>query len=65
MRTRGREDLNMTKNTHFVRRLIENDTISDTFKLQILPFFSHKMETKVLMKILTHVSLHMNVISIT
>ena len=51
----------MTKNTHFVRRFIENYTISDTFKLQILPFFSHKMETKLLMKNLIHVSLHMNV----
>ena len=29
----------MTKNTHFVRRFIENATISDTFKLQIYPFF--------------------------
>ena len=38
----GRGGLNMTKNTHFVRRFIQNATISDTFKLQILPvFFSH------------------------
>ena len=51
----------MTKNTHFVRRFIENATISDTFKLQILPVFSHKMKTKLLMKNLRHVSLHMNV----
>ena len=28
----GRGGLNMTKNTHFVRRFIENATISDTFK---------------------------------
>ena len=44
----GRGGLNMTKNTHFVRRFIENPTISDTFKLQILPIFSHKMKTKLL-----------------
>ena len=28
----GRGGLDMTKNTHFVRRLIENATISETFK---------------------------------
>ena len=28
MRTRGEGGLNMTKNTHFVRRLIENAVIS-------------------------------------
>ena len=28
----GRGGLNMTKNTHFVRRFIENATISETFK---------------------------------
>ena len=44
----GRGGLNMTKNTHFVRRFIENPTISDTFKLQILPIFSHKIKTKLL-----------------
>ena len=38
----GRGGLNMTKNTHFVRRFIENATISDTFELQILPFFHTK-----------------------
>ena len=27
----GRGGLNMTKNTHFVRRFIENATISETF----------------------------------
>ena len=32
MRTRGEGGLNMTKNTHFVHRFIENDTISETFK---------------------------------
>ena len=37
----GRGGLNMTKSTHFVRRFIENDTICDTFKLQILPVFFH------------------------
>ena len=41
----GRGGLNMTKNTHFVRRFIEVPTISDTFKLQILPVFSHKIKT--------------------
>ena len=45
----------MTKNTHFVRRFIENATISDTLKLHILPIFSHKMKN------VRHVSLHMNV----
>ena len=30
MRTRGEGGLNMTKNTHFVRRFIENATISET-----------------------------------
>ena len=29
MRTRGEGGLNMTKNTHLVRRLIENATISE------------------------------------
>ena len=42
----GRGGLNMTKNMHFVRRFIVNATISDTFELQILPIFSHKMKTK-------------------
>ena len=28
----GRGGLNMTKNTHFVRRFIENATISETFQ---------------------------------
>ena len=28
----GRGGLNMTKNTHFVRRFIENATIPETFK---------------------------------
>ena len=32
MRTKGRVGLNMTKSTHFVRRYIENATISETFK---------------------------------
>ena len=27
----GRGGLNMTKSTHFVRRYIENDTVSETF----------------------------------
>ena len=44
----GRGGLNMTKNTHFVRRFIENVTIFDTFKLQVLPIFSHKIKTKLL-----------------
>ena len=35
----GRGGLNMTKNRHFVRRLIQNALISDT--LQILPVFAH------------------------
>ena len=32
----GRGGLNMTKNTHFVRRFIENATISKTFKDRLL-----------------------------
>ena len=32
MRTRGEGGLNMTKSTHFVRRFIENATISETLK---------------------------------
>ena len=44
----GGGGLNMIKNTHFVRRFIENATISDTFKLQVLPIFSYKIKTKLL-----------------
>ena len=52
----------MTKNTDFVRRFIENTTISKTFKLQIIPVFSHKMKSnELLMKNVRHVSLQMNV----
>ena len=51
----GRGGLNMTKNTHFVRRFVENATISDTFKLQILPVFSYNMKN------LRQNSMHMNV----
>ena len=57
----GRGGLNMTKNTHFVCRFIENSTISDTFKLQILPVFSYEMKTELLIRNLRHVFLHMNV----
>ena len=32
----GRGGLNMTKNTHFVRRFIENATISETFKDRVM-----------------------------
>ena len=32
----GRGGLNMTKNTHFVRRFIENATTSKTFKDRVI-----------------------------
>ena len=32
---RGGSELNMTKNTHFVRRFIENATISETIMIDI------------------------------
>ena len=35
MRTRGKGGLNMTKNTYFVVRLIENATISEIFKVRL------------------------------
>ena len=58
MRTRGEGGSEPDQKYAFVRRFIENATISDTLKLQILPVFSHKMKTKLLMKNLRHASLH-------